>query len=225
MAKKVALYARVSTNDQTVENQLIDLRRYAKERGWKIVGEFADRGVSGAKTSRPELDRMMDAARKRKFDTVLVWRFDRFARSVKHLVVALEEFKVLGIDFVSYQENIDTSSALGQAIFTIVAAMAALERNIIVERVHAGLRRARQQGKRIGRPQASIDAERVLRLRADGHSMRQIARVFATSQTKIFNVIHASGKAVTRTPFVTADIPMGTDALPWGRPPAVCPRL
>ena len=129
---------------------------------------------------------------------MLVWRFDRFARSVKHLVVALEEFKGLGIDFVSYQENIDTSSALGQAIFTIVAAMAALERNIIVERVHAGLRRARQQGKRIGRPQASIDAERVLRLRADGQSMRQIARALSTSQTKIFKVIHASDKAVTK---------------------------
>ena len=198
--KRVALYARVSTADQTVENQLIDLRRYAREREWKIAGEFADSGVSGAKTSRPELDRMMDAARKRKFDTVLVWRFDRFARSVKHLVVALEEFKGLGIDFVSYQENIDTSSALGQAIFTIVAAMAALERNIIVERVHAGLRRARQQGKRIGRPQASIDAERVLRLRADGQSLRQIAREFGTSQTKIFNVIHSSGKAAVTKP-------------------------
>ena len=198
MAKRVALYARVSTNDQTVENQLIDLRRYAKERGWGVAGEFADNGVSGTKASRPALDQMMDAARKRKFDVLLVWRFDRFARSVKHLVVALEELRSLNIDFISYQENIDTSSALGQAIFTIVAAMAALERNIIVERVHAGLRRARQQGKRIGRPQAAIDAERVLRLRADGQSMRQIAKAFSTSQTKIFNVIHPSGHAVTK---------------------------
>jgi DNA invertase Pin-like site-specific DNA recombinase len=194
---RVGIYARVSTSDQTVENQLLDLRRYAKERGWSIQDEYADEGISGAKASRPALDRLMDGARKRKFDVLLVWRFDRFARSVRHLIVALEELRSLGIDFISYQENIDTSSALGQAIFTIVAAMAALERNVIIERVHAGLRRARQQGKHIGRPVMDIDPQRVLALRRSGESMREIAKELNTSQTKIFKVLHA---AVTKPP-------------------------
>src|SRR5258708_1017547 len=132
--KRAALYVRVSTQDQNCDNQLLDLRRYAGERGWKIAGEFADTGVSGSKVSRPALDRLMDAAKKRKFDVLLVWRFDRFARSVKHLVLALDELRSLNVEFVSYQENIETSSALGQAVFTIIAAMAALERNIIDER-------------------------------------------------------------------------------------------
>ena len=195
--KRVALYVRVSTADQTVENQLLDLRRYAGERGWEIEGEYADSGVSGTKASRPELDRLMDAARKRKFHVVLVWRFDRFARSVKHLVLALEELRGLNIDFISYQENVDTTSALGEAIFTIIAAMAALERNIIVERVKAGLNRARSQGKRLGRPLADVDARRVLELRRDGRSLRDIARRLGTSRTKALKVLRAA--AVTKT--------------------------
>jgi len=174
---RAALYARVSTNDQTTENQLNDLRRYAQERGWTIHEEYVDHGISGSKASRPALDRMMGEARKKKFDAVLVWRFDRFARSVKHLVLSLEELRGLGIGFVSYQENVDTSSPLGQAIFTIVAAMAELERNIIVERVHSGLRRAKAQGKRLGRPVGSaIDVAAVARLRGSGLSYRAIAR-------------------------------------------------
>ena len=197
MPKRVALYVRVSTNDQTCENQLLDLRRYAKERGWVVAEEYEDKGVSGTKASRPGLDKAMDAARKKRFDVLLVWRFDRFARSVKHLVLTLEELRSLGIDFISYQENIDTSSALGQAIFTIIAAMAALERNIIIERVHAGLRRARQNGKRLGRPLVNIDADKVLMMRGDGKSMRQIAKVLGTNQTQVFKVIHAK-RGVTK---------------------------
>ena len=196
-AKRAALYVRVSTVDQTVENQLLDLRRYAGERGWTIQGEYADSGVSGTKASRPELDRLMDAAKKRKFDVVLVWRFDRFARSVKHLVLALEELRGLNIDFISYQENVDTTTALGEAIFTIVAAMAALERNIIVERVKAGLNRARAQGKRLGRPSADVDGRRVLELHRAGKSLRDIATRLGTSRTKIFKMLRSA--AVTKT--------------------------
>ena len=150
---RVALYARVSTSDQTTESQLLDLRRYIRDRGWQPFNEYTDDGISGTKDSRPALNQLMDDACKRRFDVVLVWRFDRFARSTKHLILALEEFRNLGIDFVSYQENIDTSSPLGGAIFTIISAVAQLERDIIAERVKAGLRRARERGKRLGRPQ------------------------------------------------------------------------
>ncbi len=146
MAKKdstprVALYARVSTTDQSTDSQLLDLRRYVSERGWNSFKEYVDEGISGTKDSRPALNVLMNDAKKRRFDVVLVWRFDRFARSTKHLILALEEFRNLGIDFVSYQENIDTSSPLGSAIFTIISAVAQLERDIIAERVKAGLRR------------------------------------------------------------------------------------
>ena len=138
----------------------------------------------------------MDDARKRRFDVVLVWRFDRFARSTKHLILALEEFQHLGIDFVSYQENIDTSSPLGGAIFTIISAVAQLERDIIAERVRAGLRRARQNGKRLGRPRASIDPERVLKLHCEGLSHRDIARRLGTSHTTVRRILNAGTKTL-----------------------------
>ncbi len=149
---RVAIYARVSTTDQSTESQLLDLRRYVSDRGWQTFREYCDNGISGTKDSRPALNELMGDAKKRKFDAVLVWRFDRFARSTRHLINALEEFKNLGIDFVSYQENIDTSSPLGGAIFTIISAVAQLERDIIAERVKAGLRRAVENGKQLGRP-------------------------------------------------------------------------
>lgn len=166
---RVAIYARVSTNEQSPELQLRDLRQYAIARGLD-ASEYVDTGFSGAKQSRPALDRLMYDARKRHFDCVLVWRFDRFARSTKHLLLALEEFRSLGIQFISYQENIDTTSPLGQALFTIVSAVAQLERDLIRERVRAGLRNARAKGKRFGRPRAPVDALRVAELRAEGLS-------------------------------------------------------
>ena len=187
--KRVALYARVSTTDQTTDNQLLDLRRYADERGWHVINEYVDQGISGTKDNRPALDALMDAARKRQVDVVLVWRFDRFARSVRHLLLSLDEFRQLKIDFVSYQENIDTSSALGQAIFTIIAAMAELERNIIVERVQGGLRRARAQGKRLGRPRRVLDVGELLRLHQQGWSLRRIARHLGLSKSSVWRVL------------------------------------
>ncbi len=173
---RVALYARVSTVDQSTESQLLDLRHYVQDRGWKVSREYVDNGISGTKESRPELDLLMADAKKRKFDVVLVWRFDRFARSTRHLINALEEFKNLGIDFVSYQENIDTSSPLGSAIFTIISAVAQLERDIIAERVKAGLRNAVVNGKKLGRPRVAVDADRVAHLRAQGRSWVEISR-------------------------------------------------
>jgi DNA invertase Pin-like site-specific DNA recombinase len=172
---RIGIYARVSTKDQSCEMQLRDLRAYCHARRFSTVTEYVDVGHSGAKDSRPELNRLMDDARKRKLDAVLVWRFDRFARSTKHLLTALEEFRSASIGFVSYQENIDTSSPLGQAIFTIVAAVAQLERDLIKERVCAGLRNAKATGKQLGRPIRIVDREQILRLRAEGASVREIA--------------------------------------------------
>jgi DNA invertase Pin-like site-specific DNA recombinase len=172
---RIGIYARVSTKDQSCELQVRDRRAYCAARGFDLVREYVDVGQSGAKDSRPELNKLMDDARKRQFDAIVVWRFDRFARSTKHLLSALEEFRSLGIQFISYQENIDTSSALGQALFTIVSAVAQLERDLIRERVSAGIRNARANGKQLGRPKSSVDGERIRELKAQGHSLRQIA--------------------------------------------------
>ena len=187
--EECAIYARVSTTDQSIEPQLLDLRQYARQRGWKIFREYGDTGISGTKDSRPALNELMNDARKRRFDVVLVWRFDRFARSTKHLVLALEEFRNLGIDFVSYQENIDTSSPLGAAIFTIISAVAQLERDIIAERVKAGLRRAKERGKRLGRPRVAVDVEKADQLRTRGFSLREVARLLHVSKSTLYDAL------------------------------------
>lgn len=173
----IAIYARVSTvgKGQDVDMQLRDLRAYATSRGLSIFKEYADDGISGRKDKRPALDMLMNDARKRRFDAVLVWRFDRFARSTKHLVTALEDFRHLGIDFISFQENIDTSSPMGKAMFTIVSAIAELEADIIRERVIAGIANARAKGVKLGRPSPDVDQEEVRRLRDSGLTIRAIA--------------------------------------------------
>src|ERR1700724_3078736 len=172
---QIVIYARVSTKDQSCELQVRDLRTYCAARGFDLVREYVDVGQSGAKDSRPQLNLLMDDARKRQFDAIIVWRFDRFARSTKHLLTALEEFRSLGIQFISYQENVDTSTALGQAMFTIVSAVAPLERDLIRERVTAGIRNAQANGKKLGRPKSGVDRQRILELKASGNSLRQIA--------------------------------------------------
>ncbi|SRR6266566_4045757 len=172
---RVVIYARVSTKDQSCELQLRDLRAYCAARKFSVLHEYVDVGESGAKDSRPQLNELMASARKRKIDAVLVWRFDRFARSTKHLLLALEEFRSLGIQFSSYQENIDTSSPLGQALFTIVSAVAQLERDLIRERVSAGIRNARACGKQLGRPRRIVNGDEMRLLRSNGASLRQIA--------------------------------------------------
>ena len=175
---KIAIYTRVSTQDQSVDMQTQELKRYCGQRGFGIYKQYSDSGISGTKDRRPGLDELMADARKRMFDVVLVWRFDRFARSTKHLVTALEEFRHLGIDFISYQENIDTSSPLGKAMFTIVSAIAELERNILLERVRAGLRRAKENGRILGRPKRlDLDIRELQKMRdKEKLSFRQIAK-------------------------------------------------
>lgn len=182
---KVALYARVSTEGQDPEVQLAALRAHAALRGWEVAEEFVDRGFSGTKDRRPALDRLMEAAWAGKFPVVLVWRFDRFARSVKHLLSALETFRGLRVDFISLQEQFDTSTPIGHAMFTIIGAMAQLERDIIRERVRAGLERARGRGVRIGRPSVLVDRSHVRELRAQGLSVGEIARRVGCSRSTI----------------------------------------
>jgi DNA invertase Pin-like site-specific DNA recombinase len=155
--KRGAIYARVSTTEQTCDSQLRDLREYCRARGWDQVTEFIDEGVSGTTDRRPALDQLMAVVRKRRVDVVVVAAFDRFGRSVRHLVDTLELFRHLDVEFISLREQIDTGSPLGQAVFTIIAAIAQLERSLLVERVKAGLRRARDQGKHIGRPRIRIN--------------------------------------------------------------------
>ena len=172
MQKNVAFY----------DMQLNDLERYSRERGLDVFKVYEDNGVSGTKETRPALNELMNDAKKKKFNMVLVWRFDRFARSTKHLVTALHEFKHLGIDFISFQENIDTSSPLGEAIFTIISAMSTLERDIIAERVKGGLRKARAKGKRLGRPKNIVDTDKIIEYRKQNKSIRQIASELSLSK-------------------------------------------
>ena len=174
---KAAIYGRVSTigKGQDVDLQLRDLRNYDQARGWKIFREYIDNGVSGRKDKRPALDQLMNDAHKKRFDAVLVWRFDRFARSTKHLVTSLDEFNHLGIDFISFMENIDTSSPMGKAMFTITSAIAELEADLIRERVKAGLANAKAKGAKLGRPSPEFDEDELVRLRKTGVSIRGIA--------------------------------------------------
>ncbi len=194
--KSAALYARVSTLDQNCEVQLQDLRRHAGQR-FAQYREYIDVGVSGAQRHRPQLDLLMKDARKRLFDVVLVWKFDRFARSLKHLIDSLDEFSALGIDFVSCTEGVDTTTPSGQLLFHIVGAVAQFERDLIAERVRAGMAHARSMGKRIGRPRADVDVEGAAKLRSQGQSWRQIAR---TLNVPVSRVRRALGRPKTDQP-------------------------
>jgi DNA invertase Pin-like site-specific DNA recombinase len=179
--RRVAIYCRVSTTDQTCENQLRDLREYCQARGWPEVVEYVDHGVSGTTDRRPALDALMRAVKAKKVDVVVVAAFDRFGRSGRHLVESLETFRHYGVEFISLREAIDTGSPLGQAVFTIIAAIAQLERSLIVERVHAGLRRARAEGKVLGRPPVSLDVARARKAVAVTGSLRKAARTLGVS--------------------------------------------
>jgi DNA invertase Pin-like site-specific DNA recombinase len=172
-----AVYSRVSTvgHGQDAAMQTRELREYCQRRGWDIFDCYVDEGVSGKKDSRPELNRLMADAHARRFDVVVVWRFDRFSRSVSHLCRALETFHALKINFVAMIEQIDTTIPSGKFVFHVLAAVAERERETIVERVRAGLRNARAKGKRLGRPRKAVDVDRINSLRASGHSWRWIA--------------------------------------------------
>ena len=187
---RAAIYARVSTNNhgQDVGLQTRELEQFAAARGWQMVDAYIDAGVSGSKDSRPELNRLMADAHKRRFDVVAVWRFDRFARSVSHLLRALETFNALGIAFVSLSESLDTSTPAGKMVFTVLGAVAELERSLICERVKAGLRNARAKGKKLGRPKAVLDASRIPLLREQGYGWRSIAKQLGVGVGTLYRV-------------------------------------
>lgn len=195
---KVGIYARVSTVGQDTENQLIELRRYAQARGWTSA-EFIDQGLSGTKTEdqRPALKSLMQAARSRKIDAVVVWDFSRFARSMRQLVDALDLFRALDISFISLREGIDTTTANGRLMFGIFASLAEFERELIRERVLLGLSKARSAGKQLGRPKVAVDSQRALELKSRGLSARAIAKEMGISKDTVRRFLQAAQKRVS----------------------------
>lgn len=192
---RCALYGRVSTTDkgQDVQMQMHELRTYASNRRWEIAGEYVDEGHSGAKESRPALNRLMSDAKQRKFDAIVVWKLDRFGRSLKHLVMALADLESLGIAFVSLRDGFDLSTASGRLMFQIIGAMGEFERNLIRERVRAGMENARRKGRRLGRSARYVDMDAVEARRASGESLRAIARDLRVSPALLVKRAKAVG--------------------------------
>lgn len=193
---RVAIYARVSTlNGQNPETQLVELREYASRRGWQAAGEYVDAGVSGSKDSRPGLDRLMAHAHQRRFDAILVWKLDRFGRSLKHLVTAIAELEALGVVFVSLKDNWDLSTPSGRLMFQIVGAMAEFERELIRERIKAGMRRRRLEGLRMGRAPLAVDHQALVRDRLLGMSLTEVSKKYSVSRA---SVVRFTREAVKR---------------------------
>src|ERR1700750_2637805 len=191
--KTVAIYMRVSTVDQHPETQLHDLRAMAQQRGFKIVKEYTDR-ISGTKAKRPGLDELLRDARRGRFQVVLVWASDRIARSVRHFLEVLDELNHLGVEFVSFRENLDTGGPLGRAVVIIIGAIAELERNLIVERVRAGMRRARLEGRHIGRRPIEIYRVGIERDRASGMSWAEVAKAHRISRSTVHRVLREQAR-------------------------------
>jgi DNA invertase Pin-like site-specific DNA recombinase len=187
--KKAAIYARVSTPDQHLENQILDLRKLAAQRGFEVMHEYTDRGISGNKAKRPGLDSMMADARRGEFSVVLVAAFDRIARSTKNFLEVIDELNALGIEFVSAREAIDTSGPMGRMFITMVGSIAELERSLIVERIKAGMRRARLEGQRLGRAPLVIDRDALVRDRLNGMTLTDTARKYRVSRASVVRFV------------------------------------
>ena len=190
---RVALYARVSTSNghQDPEMQLRELREFVDRRGWQTTGEYVDKGISGSKDSRPALDRLVADAHSRKFDAVLVWKIDRWGRSLAHLVTSIADLDAYGVAFVSLRDNLDLSTPSGRLMFQIIGAMAEFERALIQERVRAGLRNAKSKGVRLGRPRVFVSESRVDALRASGASWRAIAKELGVALGTVHRIAQA----------------------------------
>ena len=193
--KTVALYLRVSTVDQHPETQLHDLRAMAQQRGFQIVAEYTDR-ISGTKARRPGLDDLLRDARRGRFQVVMVWASDRIARSVRHFLEVLDELNHLEIEFVSFRENLDTGGPLGRVVVIIIGAIAELERNLIIERGRAGMRRARLEGRHIGRRPIEVDRVALLQDRNRGHSLTDIAKAHRVSRATVSRLLKQAKDAV-----------------------------
>jgi DNA invertase Pin-like site-specific DNA recombinase len=202
MTKRAVLYSRISTGDQHLETQLLDLREMAKQRGLEIVREYSD-VISGAKSKRPGLDSLMSDARRHRFDVLLVSAFDRIARNVRHFLDVLDELNHLNIQFISLRENIDTGGPLGRALLTIIGAISELERSLIVERVKAGMRRAKLEGRRIGRAPLNINREEVVSDRRSGMSLTKVATKHRISRASVCRLVREAGA----NPTVVAVVP------------------
>jgi DNA invertase Pin-like site-specific DNA recombinase len=191
---RAALYARVSTSGhgQDVGLQLDELRQVAAQRQW-VASDYVDEGVSGSKDRRPALDRMMADARAGRLDVVAVWRFDRFARDTRHLLTAMEEFRALGVAFVSLREQIDTSTPMGKAMFTIISAIGELERDLIRERVVAGVQRAKANGKHCGRPKVEMDLRPAIALLREGRGLKDVATILKVSRATLRRRLRETG--------------------------------
>ena len=207
--KRAALYSRISTGDQHLETQLLDLRELAKQRGLEIVREYSD-VISGAKSRRPGLDQLMSDARRHRFDVVLVAVFDRIARNVRHFLDVLDELNHLNIQFISMRENIDTGGPLGRALLTIIGAISELERSLIVERVKAGMRRAKLEGRRIGRTRLNIEREQVIEDRRSGMSLTEVATKHHISRASVCRLVKEADasprRVIAQAPQVSAEL-------------------
>jgi DNA invertase Pin-like site-specific DNA recombinase len=192
--KRAAIYARVSTPEQRLEAQLYDLRALAAKRGYKVIGEYTDLGFSGSKSKRPGLDAMLAAARGRDFDVLLVAAFDRVARSTKNFLEIVDELNDLGIEFVSAREAIDTTGPMGRMFITLVGSIAELERSLIVERIKAGMRRARLEGQRLGRAPLNVDHAGLVRDRLAGMSLTNVARKYHVSRASVVRFVREAQK-------------------------------
>jgi DNA invertase Pin-like site-specific DNA recombinase len=188
---QAAIYCRVSTLDQHPETQLLDLQQLASQRGFEVVKSYVDHGISGTRTRRPGLDEMLADARRGRFEVLLIWSCDRIARSTRHLLEVLDELSRLQIQFVSFREALDTSGALGRAVTVIIGAIAELERSLIVERVRAGMRRAKLEGRHIGRKPLDLDSTAIVADRAKGMSLRQVAKIHQISTATVRRILSA----------------------------------
>jgi DNA invertase Pin-like site-specific DNA recombinase len=187
--KNAAIYARVSTPDRHLETQLYDLRDLAAKRGYTVIREFEDRGVSGSKSKRAGLDAMLSSARRREFDVLLVAAFDRIAQSTKNFLEIVDELNELGIEFVSAREAIDTSGPMGRMFITLVGSIAELERSLITERIKAGMRRVRLEGGRLGRAPLNIDHDALVRNRLAGMSLTNVAQKYGVSRASVVRFV------------------------------------
>jgi DNA invertase Pin-like site-specific DNA recombinase len=193
--KRAALYVRVSTPDQDVESQLYDLRELAAQRGFEVVHEYEDRGVCGKKARRPGLDALMADARRKKFSVVLVAAFDRIARSTRNFLQVIDELDSMGIEFISRRENVDTSGPMGRLFVTIISAIAELERSLVVDRVKSGMRRARLEGRQIGRARLDVDRQQVIDDRRSGLSLTQVAKKHGISRASVCRLMKEASRS------------------------------
>jgi len=205
--KKCALYARVSTPEQHVETQLYDLRQLAAQRGFEVVAEYTDQGISGTKARRPGLDALLADARRRKYSVLLVAAFDRVARSTRHFLQVTSELDSLGVEFVSRRENIDTSGPMGRLFLTLIASIAELEADLIKERIRAGMRRRKLEGYRLGRQPLDVDREAVVADRLNGISLTKVAKKYGVSRASVIRFVRNAQADTNCGQFAAAEQP------------------